>query len=545
MLRRALFVLSYLCVAPAIARAQLAATVPAQDPVYDLLTEVADVLAPPGYLTGQRPLSRREIARIVLAMDAEILRRTSAQGPSAALPRRIQDAVDLILKAYDADVRALRDPGGPRPSRGRPIEALQIDVLRANSSAYRIPTNGLGGIDAYTDPLTDGRWGRPIANDGTTVDVESSHRVGFGDQIVLGAQTRISWLNDATHGSHVNAAFQRLYVRGVWHNMALEIGPDEYRWGLGGARGMLLSANPRPLHSLTFSTDTAITLPWLLRAAGPLRATFLAADLGQDRNFPGAKLLGYQVSATPSGALEVGAGLIVQIGGQGAPPASLLSEAGTLFPYVFWSVAPGKDTIRAAHIAQVEARWRLSESRGLSVYYELDLTDFDLRRVKSIYTQNGTHLVGLTMQRVTPDGRLAGDLQFHRTSLYQAEHHTYTSGMTYGGAILGEPLGPNARAGYATLTWRPALPDALALHVGFESRDSSPYRYLADNSAGRVSQGITEYRARVLVAATRATLGSGVGLSSTVGVERARNAGFVPRAEKTHLIAQLSYRVVF
>lgn len=545
MLRRALLVLWLLCAVPALARAQLAATVPAQDPVYDLLTEVADVLGTPGYVTGQRPLSRREIARVVLAMDAEIMRRTSAKASSADPSRRVRDAVELMLKAYDADVRALRDSMGSHTSGGMPIEALQIDIVRANSSAYRIPNNGLGGIDAYTDPLTDGRWGRPIANDGTTVDVESSHRVGFGNHIAFGAQPRISWLNDATRGSRVDAGFQRLYVRGVWHNMALEIGPDEYRWGLGGARGMLLSANPRPLHSVTLSTDTAVTLPWILRAAGPLRATFLAADLGRDRNFPGAKLFGYQVSAAPVGPLEVGAGLLVQMGGQGAPPASLLSEMGTLFPYVFWSVAPGKDTIRAAHLAQVEARWRLSESRGLSAYYELDLTDFDLRRVKSVYTQNGTHLVGLTMQRLTPDGQLAGDLQFHRTSLYQGEHHTYTSGMTYHGAIFGEPLGPNARAGYATLTWRPALSDAVALHGAFESRDSSPYQGLPDNSAGKVSQGTTEYRARMLLAATRAMLGPGVSLSSTVGVERARNVGFVPGTEKTHLIAQLNYRVAF
>jgi Capsule assembly protein Wzi len=545
MLRRSLFILWCLCVASVSARAQLAATVPAEDPVYDLLTEVADVLGMPGYVTGQRPLSRREIARILLAMDTDIRRRDSGTTLGAGPPQRIRDAVALMLQAYDADVRELRDPSVPSRDRGMPIEALQIDALGTNSGARRVPNNGLGAIDAYSNPLTDGRWGRPTPNDGVVLSVETSHRIGLGDQIAFGAQPRISWLDDTTRGSRVNAGFQRLYARGVWHNAALEVGPDEYLWGLGGTRGMLLSANPQPLHSVTLSTDTAITLPWLLHAVGPLRAIFLVANLGQDRNFPGAKLLAYQISATPTDRLEIGGGIAVQIGGQGAPPASLTSEVGTLFPYVFWVVAPGRDTIKAAHLAQAEARWRISESRGLSAYYELGLTDFDPRRLKSVYTQNGTHLLGLTMQRLTPDGRLAADLQFHKTSLYQAEHYEYTSGWTYHQAIIGEPLGPNATAGYATLTWRPAVLDAISLDGALESRDPSPYRVLPDNSAIKVSQGIRENRARVLVTATRVALGSGVTMSSMFGVERASNADFVSGNDRTNLVAQLYYRLAF
>ena len=59
--------------------AQLAATVPSTDPVYDQLIIAADLMAMHGVITGQRPWSRREIVRIALAIDAEILARKSGK----------------------------------------------------------------------------------------------------------------------------------------------------------------------------------------------------------------------------------------------------------------------------------------------------------------------------------------------------------------------------------------------------------------------------------------------------------------------------------
>ena len=105
-------------------------------------------------------------------------------------------------------------------------------------------------------------------------------------------------------------------------------------------------------------------------------------------------------------------------------------------------------------------------------------------------------------------------------------------------------------AGYATLTWRPAVLDAISLNGGFESRDSSPYQSLGNPANGsliivKTSQGIRENRGRALVTATRVALGRGITVSSMLGVEHASNVGFVSGATRTYLIAQLTYRLAF
>ena len=40
---------------------------------------------------------------------------------------------------------------------------------------------------------------------------------------------------------------------------------DHVIWGQQGARALQLSANPAPLRAVTVSTDTPVTLPWILR----------------------------------------------------------------------------------------------------------------------------------------------------------------------------------------------------------------------------------------------------------------------------------------
>lgn len=534
---------------PIAARAQLAATVPASDPVYAVVEELSASLPVAGLHASQRPWSRREVARLASAFDAA-LRERESDSLRARPPERVRRLVRELDAAYATDVAELR---GERPSPvvRATMRALAFEAIGTDAAARRVPvTNGLGRIDAYTHPLVEPDWGRPVA-DGGTLDVEGTAELGVGGWFALGVQPRISVLMPRGGSAYQQSDFQRLYARGVLANIALEAGMDEMTWGEAGSRGLLLSANPRPLHALTLSNDTAITLPWLFRLLGPTRARFVIANLGNTQNFPGAQLVTYGLSVSPTPRFEMGAALLDQMGGSGSPRCSVTCRAKDLFPYFFWIVKPGSDSQATNKIAQFDVRYRIPRARGLSVYYELSMDDFDARRVRSMLWQDSGHLLGATFERLDAEGRWALDLQAHHASLRLYEHPQFTSGVTYRRAIIGDPLGPNANAGYATLTYRPSLLEALEVTGGYESRDASTYAVRTTNATGAgwkfvETQALPkETRARLGVALRSALLHDGLAIEPSAAVERVGNDGFVAGRAHTDFLVGITGRLMY
>jgi hypothetical protein len=132
------------------------------------------------------------------------------------------------------------------------------------------------------------------------------------------------------------------------------------------------------------------------------------------------------------------------------------------------------------------------------------------------------------------------------------EHEQFTSGVTYRGSIIGDPLGPNALAGYATLSSRLARGWMLSLSGALESRDSSVYTiFQADSATGRgwrfvrVADGVKENRARVVLNLTNDAADRVASVCPLLGVERVLNSNFVPGRASTNVIASLSFRFKF
>jgi hypothetical protein len=246
----------------------------------------------------------------------------------------------------------------------------------------------------------------------------------------------------------------------------------------------------------------------------------------------------------PTPRLELGGGLIDQMGGFGAPPLSFGERVKDLFPYVFLAFQPGGDRQASNKIASLEAHYRIPALRGLEVYYELDPDDFDLRRLWSIYWQDSGHLLGAT-QNLTSDGRMFVNVELHRTSLRLYEHFQFASGVTYRDAIIGDPLGPNAIAGYATFNERIGM-RLLQLSLATESRDPSQFTVYQNDASGngwrfvRVTQDPRERRDRLTLELRRATDDAGFALLPRVGLEQVRNDGFVPGRRSFNAIGGIS-----
>jgi hypothetical protein len=533
--------------------AQSAATVSAEEPVYRALDELAALVPLPGFIVGQRPYSRREVARLLRAAERS---QRSAGAPRDAAAVRARALTALVRASLGADAPSspsvaatdsASPTGGPidagsadRASRGRwavrPVAWAAVHALGSGSPPRPVPRdNGIGTIDARSNPPLDARFGRPTPRGGA-LSFESSHELGIGGWLALVAQPRLSLVaTDGGGAVRPNVEPQRLAARAVWRNLAVQGGIDGRVWGQAGGRSLFLSANARPLRAVSVGSDTAFTLPWLLRRAGRVRGELLVADLGATQHFPHAKLAAYRLDAAPTAWLELGAGLMSHMGGRGAPPLTFAQRAKDLFPYVFWLVDEGSDALATNKLANAQLRVRIPGWRSATVYWEGSMDDFDLRRVRSMLWDDTGHLVGLTLPRLADDGSLALDVQLHHTSLRLYQHYQFLSGLTYRGQILGNPLGPNAQAAYVALTWRPEVRTTVELAVAAESRDSSVWtsRVQTVDEDGftfvRVRPGVVEERGRASVLVRRDAIGAGRGWFARAGVERVTDAGFVRR----------------
>src|SRR5262245_6896814 len=133
---------------------QAAATVPLDDPAYAAIDELVAAVPLQGLIVGQRPYSRREIARIALRFD-----RLLSQGGTrtAEAQARLVALVRSLLAAYAHEVQSLAGNNALISV----SSGARVDALGTNSSAKRVPaSNGLGNIDAFSNPLTDGMSGR-------------------------------------------------------------------------------------------------------------------------------------------------------------------------------------------------------------------------------------------------------------------------------------------------------------------------------------------------------------------------------------------------
>ncbi|MBV9881041.1 MAG: hypothetical protein JO180_11125 [Gemmatirosa sp.] len=528
-LRRALLVTGLAaCAAPA--AAQPAATLAVDDPVYDLVDQLLARVPVRGVIVAQRPYSRRELARAARTFAAAIARRGRPDDRSTEL---LSTLVAAIGDTTTGDGRGARRRS---PIRLRPLESATLSIVASGTAPRPVQSTGLGGLDALTVPALDARGGRPVVH-GAVTSIETAHAVGVGAGLALVVQPRVSWLGPTDGDQSVSVRPQRLFVRGVWRNAALQAGVDAARWGQGGARGLFLADNAPPLHAITLATDAPVTLPWVLRVIGPLRASGFIADLGRGQNFPHAKLAGYKVGATPWPRFEIGAGIVSQFGGHGAPALSTGQRIADLFPYVTW-IHPGTDRpgdkLASNKLANGDVRLQIPELAGLTLSYEAEMDDLDFRRIHSMLWQDTGHLLAARFGALDHAGTLSLDLQLHHTSIRLYEHAQFTSGVTYDRGLLGDPLGPNAAAGYASLAWRPTPLVEYALRAAVERRDASQYESRTDNAHEDnfrfvvVQSRPLERRARFELAARRTILGA-LGYSARAGVERVTNEGFVAR----------------
>lgn len=513
------FVVVSLLASASSAFAQAAATVPSSSTIYDRIEAVSAFFPARGVFLGERALSRREVRRVV-----ELLRRTVDSARGVSDERRAWALRELSLLS-----QSIRDTQRVDPSRPlNTVTAWRADILSTNAVAERIESNGLGSIDALWHPFSPGRQGFPLV-DGTVATLAPTGLAWRGDRFVVLLQASASLSSVREEGWTSERFLHRVYARGSMFNVGLQLGAEEHRWGQSPTGSFFISGNAMPLPAVAIGLDTAITLPWIFRLAGPFRLSTLISDLGEAQQPPRARFVGWQSSIQPWSRFELGVAVTLQTGGRGGPPATFFERLVDVFP-VIDALAPQPADLQISNkLAGGNLRLRFPELSGTDFYYELQIDDFDGRRLRSSMVDDAAHLLGLRVPLLVGGGLLAWRAEWHRTALRLYEHGQFVSGYAHRERIIGNTLGPHATAAYLSTTWQPSATNGFELNLAYERRD--PNQYTVTTSAPR-DRGFTFIRLTndPDLERRRATLSythllPGGQLRASVGQNRARGGG--------------------
>lgn len=506
---------------PSLAAAQATPFVAPSDPVYRHLANLAGAGLLSTYIVGVRPLTEREILRLL----------GEARGELDAHP----SAGDWAQAVVTADV-ARFTRGAPRP-----IDAAMVEGAAMRSPYRGIPPDGNGFVDAAINPLAADREGRPIA-DGATVTIETQHSALLGSHLALSLDPRLTF--EAQRGS-VSSAHLRLQSGAadfVFGNLSLEAGRDHAIFGQSPTGGLMLSENAPTFDMVRLSNDAPFTLPWWLGVLGPMRGTVFIADLGAHQFHPHAKLAAYKVAALPSSHFEIGVEVDDAMGGNGGQPASVGDRIldALAIPDVF---RKHSDFQFSNKMAGADVHWRMPGWHGFDLYEETVIDDFDARRLRSVFLDDGGYLAGLAFSCIIECGRLGVRAEYRQTGIRFYTHGDYP--LAENGLVLGDALGPRGLGAYLTVDGESNTGQYYALAGAFEVRSGNLYASAqnAPNAAGfhfiQLEHHPAEKRSRVLGTWMPALGDHRLSLRATAGLERVTNFAFVAGSDRTNFLASL------
>jgi Capsule assembly protein Wzi len=524
------FVASLLIICAARGVGQATPTVNPSDPVYELVDRLIAGGLVDTVIAGQRPLSRREIGRIL----AEAGRKMSTHAPDSEWLSR---TLERYREVY---------PVGDSVSRKPSVSRYGAEVLSTDSPSRGIPPDANGAIDVNVNPLVANRLGvRQV--DGTTGAVSTALEMPFQSWLVGSAAGRLTASRARGSGTSTDGQVDQLYARALFRNVAITVGRDYVFFGQGMSAGLTNSLNPRGFDMVRISSERPFVLPSLLRLFGPVSATAFLADLGASQRFPHTRLFNYKLSARPLSAVEIGATIADQVGGQGAPGGTFLQKAEDAFPLIDATILH-RNLLFSNKFFGVDARLRVPNSRGLQLYMDGALDDFDLRRLRSSLTEDGGYVWGASLDCFGDCGPTKLTGEYHVTGLRYFTHGILKSGYTLDRQFIGDQLGPRAKGMYLTLDLD-RIGHRFTIATAHEIRSGDMYGAVSTTTNDSnfhfvlLAHNPAERRWRSVVTTAIGHPTDAVTTLFSAGVERVEHFAFQPGSWRTNGLLQVSVEV--
>ena len=509
-------------------RAQGTGLVASSDLIYADIERLSELGVLDSIVLGQRPYSRREIARIARVARARLERGVgrseSITDYAGGVLQRLERFSDATDGSAGNAVISLID--------GVSLSFTSTDAVRRGFPApYSSPT------EATIDPLSVRRLGTPAVR-GRVGALEVSHRIEPTGWLALQARERVEYRRPTdTSLTGTTGELLLASVRARYRNAALTIGRQQFTWSQSAGDGLFLASDAPALDQIALAGDRPFVLPGLLRVLGPTQATLILADLGPSVVRSRSKLLGYKVSIQPGSAVELGGSFINHFGGTGGRSSNFSDRLFDFLPFIdVFRTHNYVDTTRTFDVDSdkllgVDGRVRLDALGGTVLTGELLIDDFDPRRLPKLLTGYGSQTVAIILPSLGSPA-ISAKLSAKHMGIITYTHSQLTNGITSRGRLLGEELGPDAKSYSALVRLAPSPGVRLELEGRTAIYSNATYRaFYSDPAQTRYvvqkTAKIPDELRDLLFATLILQADDGFALTMRGGGERTRNANFV------------------
>lgn len=504
---------------------------------------------------GQRPFSRREVARITGDAIRSLPRledQLNDPNVSKKKKQKIANRLAYLRPIIERLIKRFKE------------ELIQLDYLKGKKSWYsvhildhtrlgttiddslprNIPANGLGGIDAVINPLLQYRQGRHVV-DGANLALETESWLRATNHFALMSNSRIQLGLGRDGQPDIKGVFPlELYGKFFVKNFQVQIGRGHVIYGQGKDSGVLLSMNPRGLDMVNISNDIPFFFPSFLKYLGAQKLSFFYADLGPEQNFPHAYLVGYKWTLQPLSFFEIGFSNAVQSGGEGSPSASFGERVSDALPIMH--VIAGSQEEIGNKIGGVDLRFRIPTLRFTEIYLEAMFDDADFAQPRKLLWQEAGYVFGVYLPRLANSGAVDLRLEWHHTGIRFYRHGQYTSGFTLNQFILGDDLGPDANGGYVWVNWDVDQNNLLTFTGAYERRSNDQYIALTDPFRfEKVKTLPKENRIRVTGSWEHRAQGVPIRFLVQLGYERVINFAFTGGQDLNNFLGRVGFDFYF
>ncbi|HEY0989701.1 MAG TPA: capsule assembly Wzi family protein [Kofleriaceae bacterium] len=398
----------------------------------------------------------------------------------------------------------------------RPIgrAALRVTVGDEDARGYSTgarPRNLAGKLALSCEDQEGRPCGHPL-DLGAEIDAAAGHGAWAAGAVRLGART----------GSERDAStlvFERAYANVEIGPIAAEVGRDVIAVGPATPTQVGWSPNAPPLDHLRISGARPLALSRCVR----VNAVYILGRLAEPQTYPGDLVSIARAQVDLHDRFELGAMQVLQLGGDGAPSFGLwdfvLEHVRRRDP----SASPSDSSNRRVGL---DIAARIAGLGGARITYQLMFEDLR-KEIASALRHDADHVLAVQTRWLT--------VEWQRTGVRAYEHAPRFTGLTSGGRIVGDPLGPDAHA--VLVGGRIATRRGVAMPwIEVARFASDTYEFLDPGPVVRTSSGTAEWRFRI-GARAHVPIGRGLALDPEAAFEDVERASFVPGAR--HINAML------
>ncbi len=395
-------------------------------------------------LSGTRPYSRLEAARLVreaMKKREELPARVKAS--NFAEQELIPSLLERLKNKFKPELIEIGALGGTAgPSFLKPVDEIMLKSWVQTEDPIVRPQPGL--------PDTHGIY--PVYNHDGIV-----YRKRYNASLEVTGEGRL-WNHLSLYyqplftmfdGEGGQVRLEKGYVKAEGFNVEIEAGRDSLWWGPGSHASLLMTNNARPFDLVKLSNPQPFLLPWV----GLIKVNLFFSRLDYGEPYIAEPTLyGLRLNLKPHPVFELGLSHIVIFGGEGRKSLSI----GDYFDIIYGNTNRENTKLDSNQQVAVDLslRWAdfhrlLPVARSLKFYGEYGAEDTGFLPDRRAYR------LGLEIYDLLLSGRVDLRLEYANTSPSSVPGAWYTSSSyppLYHERIFGHHAGSNAQDIYARLT---------------------------------------------------------------------------------------------